>query len=251
MSVYQRISINHKPIRYKTPFGNFSQYVPPTVLGGNISEDIAYAWTGNNTLVDEIDGLILTNSGGVTFDIGQVNDAFLFDGASNLVIADSLEVRAEVEFTLCFMYLHAATGGTFSIIGKYTDPFTAEYNLLYNDGQIQFGFGTDFFRYQTSSGTFDFANWYFVSAWNSVIENQRGIRIKNLTDGTSFTDTQSGATAVDTSTSPLVIGGSNVPGYSRVQNGTKIDGIAKWNRILSLSEIESIENGIIGSEYPY
>jgi PKD repeat protein len=198
-------------------------------------------WPGQSNAVDIADGNNGTVTGGVTFTNGEVGQAFNFDGATGFV-STSLLVTNPQSFSLSLWFRTATTqGGVLMGFGQSKSNTTANYDrnlYLDNTGAIHFGV------YQSIVKTVGSAPGYNDNRWHQVVASlASSTGISLYVDGV-FAGNYPAANSAANYNGYWIIGENNLGAWpfqpsSFYFNG-QIDEVSIFNRVLSVSEVQSI-----------
>ena len=230
---------------------NFSSGTQPTPIASTLLDDLK-AYYALEDVTDAVGSLDLTNSGGVTFVAGQVNNCGQFPGTEVLTyVPDAGHVIAGADATIAFWakIANPATGP--DIVCKwsavaadyeytvYTD--TAPARLTVRFWNAVSGSSNNYTWNLDPAIDFDAWHFYLVSYTNSVPEAE--VFVDNVSYGV-LTITQPAGTNAGT----FAIG--STPNLAWPVNGY-VDEVGLWGRLLTAAERDALWNAGVGDTYPF
>lgn len=207
-----------------------------------------------------------TAVGGLTYGLGKVGTAFVFNGSNSFINLPTSSMNLTGDFTIAFWLYHTASGAQTLISnlyyqatptniykgwGLYIDNLSSSTNKL----------GFIIPRQTTDYVGFEFNTPLTLNAWNHVIITRvSGVDtyawINNTLSTTTYTGPlNSGNKIIDPSyytTQRVSIGAQNGSGTPAtfMSVNSKIDGLTIWNKQLTADERTQIYNSGNGKQYP-
>jgi hypothetical protein len=215
-----------------------------------LTDLVAYWKLDDLTWSDSVGSNDLTNNGSVTVGTPKVGaGSASFDATNYLSVTSTSFQTGNIDFTLaCWIYPRSVSGIK-GILNKYesvTDQ--REYQLFTSGTSVQFvvssqgviGFNSNV---ATPTSTISLNTWYFVVAWHDATAQTINIQVDN---GTTYSASHSGGVFVGTS--PFQVGTAVTDTFLWIG---RIDEVALWKRLLTLSEISDLYNSGSGLSYPF
>jgi hypothetical protein len=218
-----------------------------TVSGTGLPAGAISAWQGEGNALDSVGGNNGSLQGGVTFDAGEVGQAFRFNGTSGYVSvpdAPSLDLASAVTLEAWINPATLGSAGTFGTVVAKTNFTARNYGLwMVADGSLHLsyinGSGVNV-SFSTAPGLIRVGVFTHVAG---IIDTAAGVMQIYVNGQLAASRATAGPMAPNTF--PLTIGASDV-GQINFFNGL-IDEVAVYNRGLSAAEVRDIYvNGSAG-----
>jgi hypothetical protein len=222
-------------------------------LGTSLDASIHRVYNGDNVNDTSGNAQNGTNVGGVTFTTGKVGNAFTFNG-SNYITLPNNSMKLTGDFSISCWVNMASTSGIQTFLSTYQNIAGVDYGFIFriiNDFKFTFFNGATQIDTNTSGGGSMLTNtWYHVVVtktssqikWyiNGVVDN-----VFNGTYNISYhpTSNVAGIGAL------YKWNGTDTAYY--MSNGSKIDGLTVWNKVLTANEVANLYNAGTGAEYPF
>ena len=219
----------------------------------NSGDGQEYPFTISNALIATPNDSYGTNHGtlmnGTTFTTGKIGSAFTFDGINDYISLPTNTLRFTGDFSVSlWVYIPVNVTADQSLIGclRQESGWRGWHVVVY-ENRIYFQFVT---------GTTLISNYYIdntnIGSWKHVVAT-----FKNGTGGELFVDGVSRFTmptalpisyaSIDTPSIGCMNYGSGLTWF--VKNGTKLDAISTWERVLTPTEITELYNSGNGKQY--
>jgi hypothetical protein len=208
----------------------------------------AYWKLDDLTWSDSVGGNDLTNNGSVTVGTPKVGAGSAeFDGSNFLSLASNSDVQMDGDFTIaCWVYLAVLDGTRQKIVGK--DAIgSREYTLQIDQLTNELVFNVQGSGRVPDSTVPTTNTWYFLVADYRASDNR--IRLI-VNDGTPNETT--GIIPATVGSAEFQIGARQFSGFEDfISNGSRIDEVGIWKRLLTSGEISDLYNSGSGLSYPF
>jgi len=224
-------------------------------LGTSLDSSIYGVYNGDNVNDTSGNARNGTNVNNVTFTTGKVGNAFTFNG-SNCVSLPTNAMNLTGDCTFSFWANLTTNTATQVVLSTYYIASSIQYGFIITfntNGGVSFGAysgaGTTIFYTYPSGGAISTNTWrhYTITKTNSQIKWY----VNGVADNT-FNGTY---TMSFHPSNPAAIGAlyqyNGTSSAEFMSNGSKLDGLTVWNKVLSDSEITSLYNAGTGAEYPF
>jgi len=194
-----------------------------------------------------------TAQGGLTYGVGKVGTAFQFNGSNAYVSlpANSLKFTNSTFSTSMWMYIPSNVSDDQILIGCLRFP------SIWKGWAISMYQNTIYFYIGTASGKLDvtYGNNSLIGQWaHLVATHENGVGGKLYVNGVLRTTVANVNPIVYDSVETPSIGCAFVAGGAQptwfMKNGSKLDAIGVWNRVLTTTEITELYNSGNGKQYP-
>lgn len=190
------------------------------------------------------------------FTTGKIAEAFNFDGTDYLELSSSQDtMNLGTDRTICFWINFADTGFAQAIMGDWGASSATRYWQIYFEpswyvgGQptiaLRLSNGTTEYNYPHGIGNINVfpGTWYWISFRYNSATNEATVYSRSFSGSSG----NSATFAVQSRDSAFRIG-ANYDGSDMLLDGTKLDAIHVWNRLLSNEELDYMYNFGAGRE---
>jgi hypothetical protein len=215
-----------------------------------LTDLVAYWKLDDLTWSDSVGSNDLANNGSVVVGTPKLGaGSAQFDGSNFLSLASNPHVQIDGDFTVaCWVRFGVLDGSRQIIIGKDANS-SREYVLYIDTGDV--------IRWQvrasvsnglvTSSVAPAPNTWYFLVATHNSASNTQ-----TLTVNASTTNSGTTAGTINTGNAEFQVGAREFVGFENlISNGSRIDEVGIWKRLLTSGEISDLYNGGAGITYPF
>jgi hypothetical protein len=212
-----------------------------------LTDLVAYWKLDDLTWSDSVGSNDLANNGSVVVGTPKLGaGSAQFDGSNFLSLASNPHVQIDGDFTLtCWVYPAVLDGSRQMIVSKDTNA-SREYFLQINTSD-NFSFVIGNSGLVTDSTVLAINTWYHLVA--DYRASDKRIRLI-LNDGTPVTTT--GSSAATVGTAEFQLGAREFLGFEDpISNGSRIDEVGIWKRLLTSGEISDLYNSGSGLSYPF
>ena len=212
--------------------GNGAQYI-----GDNF-----YKPTTNNALGTN-NG---TAQGGLTYGVGKVGTAFVFNGTNSQIdfTADTMNIGDTFSISYWGYYVNNSSNGQ-CVLSNYYETGGKWGFFIYTSNGIHYlnrFNGTT--QYSLQSTVIP------INTWKHFVFTRKANSTKIYVDGVLVaSDTNSAVTAYNVLCKPR-IGSREITGVWRLASGTNIDALNVWNKELTATEVTELYNSGNGKQYP-
>jgi hypothetical protein len=212
-----------------------------------LTDLVAYWKLDDLTWSDSVGSANLTNNSGVAVGLPKLGaGSAQFDGSNYLSLANRSEVQITGDFTIaCWVYLGTLDGSRQMIVSKDTVG-SREYAL-------QINLADRFFFNISGSGTVSDSTVLAINTWYFLVVDYRASdnRIRLIVNDGTPNET--------TGSSPATVGSAEFQVGARqynffeepIANGSRIDEVGIWKRLLTSGEISDLYNSGAGITYPF
>jgi hypothetical protein len=212
-----------------------------------LTDLVAYWKLDDLTWSDSVGSNDLANNGSVVVGTPKLGaGSAQFDGSNFLSLASNPHVQIDGNFTIaCWVYLGTLDGSRQMIVSK--DKLTSREYLLFVD------VGNDFTFNLPGTGEVDDATVLSTATWYHLVADYRASdqRIRLIVNDGTPNET--------TGSSPATVGSTEFQVGARqyftlenpIANGSRIDEVGIWKRLLTSGEISALYNSGSGLSYPF
>ena len=235
-----------------TLWGNVFGVWNADTLGTSLDTNIFRVYNGDNVNDTSGNAQNGTNVGGVTFTTGKVGNAFTFNG-SNYVTLPNNSMKLTGDFSISCWVNMSSIGGAQVFLSTYQAIGGVEYGFWF---RVINGFQFSVYNGPTRIDTNPSGGAISTNTWYHVVITKTSSQIKWYINGVAdnvFNGTYN--IPYHPTSNVAAIGalhkwnGTDTVQY--MSNGSKLDGLTVWNKVLTATEVASLYNTGTGAEYPY
>jgi hypothetical protein len=212
-----------------------------------LTDLVAYWKLDDLTWSDSVGSNDLANNGSVVVGTPKLGAGSAeFDGSNHLSLASNSDVQMDGDFTIACWVYPAVLNGTRQMIVTKDVNASREYALQINTSD-KFSFVIFPGGLVTDTTALVTNTWYFLVA--DYRASDKRIRFI-LNDGTPVTTT--GSSAATVGSTEFQLGARKFLGFEDpIANGSRIDEVGIWKRLLTSGEISDLYNSGAGITYPF
>ncbi len=222
-------------------------------LGTSLDASIHRVYNGDNVNDTSGNAQNGTNVNGVTFTTGKVGNAFTFNG-SNYVTLPNNSMNLTGDFSISCWVNMTSVGAAQVFLSTYQTIGGVDYGFIF---RVISGFQLIVFNGSTRIDTNPSGGAISTNTWYHVVITKTSSQIKWYINGVAdnvFNGTYNNMPYHPTSNVAAIGALYKWNGTDTVQfmpNGSKIDGLTVWNKVLTANEVLSLYNVGTGAEYPF
>jgi len=193
-----------------------------------------------------------TNVNNVTFTTGKVGNAFTFNG-SNYITLPNNSMNLTGDFSISCWVNITVISGVQMFLSTYQTIGGVEYGFWL---RVINGFQFTVFNGPTRIDTNPSGGAISTNTWYHVVVTKTSSQIKWYINGVANNVFNGTYNIPYHPTSNIAAIGSlykwnGTDTNQFMSNGSKIDGLTVWNKVLTANEVTSLYNGGLGAEYPF
>jgi hypothetical protein len=230
-------------------------------LGTSLDSSIYGVYNGDNVNDTSGNARNGTNVNNVTFTTGKVGNAFTFNG-SNYISLPNNTFKFTGDFSVSLWFYCKVSANPQTLINGY------DYTGSLSGGWVLASFSTGYMEFQVYVNTQATSKSRYQVPFNTSTYNNQWVHItltrasgtstKIYINGTEASGSFSKGSVADNPTYLTncysEIGGDFVTSGGLINpcdNGTKIDAVTVWNKVLTADKVASLYNTGTGAEYPF
>lgn len=222
--------------------------IPSTLLTNLVS-----VYKAENNANDSLGTNNGTAQGGLTYTTGKGGNAFTMNGTNGYVELPNNSMNfAGSSFTISFwVYLTDISSANYALVSNYANDGSNRGWIVgsLTSGKLYFGIYAPALQETSTSATISINTWYHVTCVHTLSQPTKTY-INGVLDSTSSTSYNPSITTTHYPT----IGASKFTSIYVQQympNGSKVDEVNFWNRVLTPTEVTELYNSGNGKFYPY
>lgn len=251
MYYYRLISSMLKAVISTLGTGLYAVYKATSILT-TLNTSIFRVYNGDNVNDTSGNAQNGTNVGGVTFTSGKIGNAFTFNGSNYISLPDN-SMNLTGDFSISCWVNMTSVAGVQVFLSTYQTIGGVEYGFWFrviNSFQFTVYNGPTRIDTNPSGGAISTNTWYHV------VVTKTSSQIKWYINGVADNVFNGTYNIPYHPTSNIAAIGALYKwnGTDTVQymsNGSKIDALTVWNKVLTGSEVTALYNGASGLEYPF
>jgi hypothetical protein len=222
-------------------------------LGTSLDTNIFRVYNGDNVNDTSGNAQNGTNVGGVTFTTGKVGNAFTFNGSNYVTLPNNSLNSLTGDFSISCWVNMSSIGGAQVFLSTYQAIGGVEYGFWF---RVINGFQFSVYNGPTRIDTNPSGGAISTNTWYHVVITKTSSQIKWYINGVAdnvFNGTYN--IPYHPTSNVAAIGalhkwnGTDTVQY--MSNGSKLDGLTVWNKVLTATEVASLYNTGTGAEYPF
>ena len=229
--------------------------VNPTSPLSTLNTNLYAVYKAENNTNDSLGTYNGTAIGGLTYAAGKSGNSFVGNGTNACISLPNNSMNMTGDCSFSFWTNLATNTTTQTIVSTYAIISSIQYGYIIRfntNGGVTFsaysGAGTTIFNTFPSGGAFP------TNTWKHIIITKTNSQIKWYIDGVASTVYNGAYTMSFHPSNKAAIGAlyqySGTSSADFLSNGTKLDELNVWNRVLTATEVTELYNGGTGKFYP-